>query len=681
MLFSEASKAIKLLLNAFKCLQGQAHQEACDKAHILHRDISIGNIVLWEGNGYLIDWERAKKITDPKAPRAKDRTGTWQFMSIRLLKNLDHHHEIRDDIESFVYVMAYSAICYAKNDMEPSDRMFYLQRFDQNDEAAASSRRHVITSELQFELTTEPFSELLDDLASAVGYLYLRGHLLRKKVKPEDGQSIEDAVAERKSRLLTHTWMANRLKEALADQDWLNSTEKDWVENIVSVPRTTSSDSPAAKRRKNQVEYAGLLSSYWVSDDPDDPDDPLLKQKLDLKPPVEKCMRIYSRPLDAQKSTKTVYLPTVRHLDSVEVALAESFSKSLTPPMPASNIIEQLDSLVALDFPTLAPASNNQFFLVSRLQINQLREAAWVLSPVDTIRIKVTSSLKSHDTLPSDSAALITIRNLKTLYGCISRRRVAVESALWKALDDNPHRTEAKLRALVDQVFEDVFDGKLRYVTLSSFQTLGVGRWLDDEVVNYFVSKWCSESGTTLGLSTFFATKFLFECGTCNPKGGILTEADENSVDNLGLKSWDSVYIPINENRAHWYSARIDFLQKRIDIYDSLRDRCIENRQKPPLLRKNAKLMLILMWLTEVLSRLRGDEVQLQNKLGSGWVHFQPNAHDCGVHMLWHLRHILEFRQIRLGVECSPVHLRFTDNMVGKRLRLAQEIAEDSGLA
>ncbi|KAF5391172.1 hypothetical protein D9757_002992 [Collybiopsis confluens] len=446
------------------------------------------------------------------------------------------------------------------------------------------------------------------------------------------------------------------------------------------------------------------LSSYWVSEDPEDAL-PGSSGNQERKKIHKNCLPVDCPPFGISRSCTS---PILQQISDTANACKQYVPSISLHKLLTLCSIEQLDAIVTLDFPTLAPASNNQFYLALRLQINQLQEAARVLSRAATIQISITSSLKvhrrvDHDTLPSDNAARVAIRNLKTLYGCINRRRLAVESALWKALDDFPQQTEARLRALVDQVLtfftpgstfskmhefsdsEDAFKGKLRYVTLSNFQTLGVGRWIDDEVVNYFVTKWCSESGTTLGLSTFFATKFLFEPGTCNPRGGFVTEADEDLIerwccraaDNLGLKSWDSVYIPINENRAHWYSARIDFLEKRIDIYDSLRDRCLENRQKPPLLRKNAKLMLILMWLTEVLSRLRGDEVQLQNKLGSGW----PNAHDCGVHTLWHLRHILDFCQIRLGAECSPVHLRFTDDMVGKRLRLAQEMVEDSSLA
>lgn len=57
--------------------------------------------------------------------------------------------------------------------------------------------------------------------------------------------------------------------------------------------------------------------------------------------------------------------------------------------------------------------------------------------------------------------------------------------------------------------------------------------------------------------------------------------------------TWDSVFIPINENNAHWYSAYIDFQNKSIQIYDSWGDTCLMNQQKPVLLRKYSGLMLV----------------------------------------------------------------------------------------
>lgn len=61
----------------------------------------------------------------------------------------------------------------------------------------------------------------------------------------------------------------------------------------------------------------------------------------------------------------------------------------------------------------------------------------------------------------------------------------------------------------------------------------------------------------------------------------------------LQLHSWDTVFIPINENHSHWYSASINFCRKRIDIYDSLRERCLSNRKKAVPLRRNTNLMLV----------------------------------------------------------------------------------------
>ncbi|KAF5349882.1 hypothetical protein D9757_009576 [Collybiopsis confluens] len=334
------------------------------------------------------------------------------------------------------------------------------------------------------------------------------------------------------------------------------------------------------------------------------------------------------------------------------------------------------DILIESDFPAVGSIfSTDRFYSDSTFQINQLREAAKTLSPAATLRSKIILHLKHHHALSSDNLALVVLGNLKTLHET--------------ELDDHPEQTAVKLKALVNQAsFNPAkFDGKLKFVKHHDFRTLGPGRWLNDEVVNYFVDKWCTESGTTLGLNSFFAPQCLFDEFNGNPKSGVLTVADEVRVIKQGLKDWDSVFIPINEMHTHWYSARIDFHQKRIDIYDSLRERCISNRKKPPLLRRNANLMLVLLWLTEVLSRLRGQEVDLKNDVGSGWVfdphfmvHFQPNSYDCGVHLLWHLQHLLEFRQIKLADDCQPSHLRFMDDMVGKRLRMAQEMLDDAGL-
>lgn len=56
-------------MNNFYC---QAHQQAY-AIGILHRDLSVGNIIIVNGRGYLIDWDFAKSIS-VEWPRRLTRT-------------------------------------------------------------------------------------------------------------------------------------------------------------------------------------------------------------------------------------------------------------------------------------------------------------------------------------------------------------------------------------------------------------------------------------------------------------------------------------------------------------------------------------------------------------------------------------------------------------------------------
>ncbi|KAH7906620.1 hypothetical protein BJ138DRAFT_1093898 [Hygrophoropsis aurantiaca] len=89
-----------------------AHSDAFVLCRILHRDVSAGNILIGrDGGGLLNDWDMSKDI-DSRDARQHDRTGTWLYMSARLLKNPMKPHEIQDDMESFVHVLIYIALVY-----------------------------------------------------------------------------------------------------------------------------------------------------------------------------------------------------------------------------------------------------------------------------------------------------------------------------------------------------------------------------------------------------------------------------------------------------------------------------------------------------------------------------------------------------------------------------------------
>ncbi|KAG2124293.1 hypothetical protein BD769DRAFT_1307493, partial [Suillus cothurnatus] len=93
------------------------------KCKILHRDLSVGNIVIYRGKGFLIDWDLAKLLIIQDDPYGMfishshsyctdfaDSWGTWQFMSAHLVKNINAVHGVEDDLESSLYVVLWMAL-------------------------------------------------------------------------------------------------------------------------------------------------------------------------------------------------------------------------------------------------------------------------------------------------------------------------------------------------------------------------------------------------------------------------------------------------------------------------------------------------------------------------------------------------------------------------------------------
>ncbi|KAF5346216.1 hypothetical protein D9757_014048 [Collybiopsis confluens] len=351
-----------------------------------------------------------------------------------------------------------------------------------------------------------------------------------------------------------------------------------------------------------------------------------------------------------------------------------------------------LDRHFGIDF---SPFSVEQLFVDYEAQLKQLQHFHRQLFASQEIKNRFISCINRHPLVSEDHRATVILENLRILADCVEAKRSSFEADWWEALDQHPNKTKEMLRAVIiqNQNSPDESWNQLPHITWSDFRNLGVGRWLDDELINYFVKKWSMQERKILGFSTFFAPKVLFKESACiNAKTGTLKRADEIEAmrcikrreKELSIKGWDSVFIPINENSQHWYSAYIDFRLKRIEIYDSLQETHQVNMNKPITERKYTKLMLVLMWFTELLAQRRGEIVQLNNNPHTEWtfdphcqVPFQPNSYDCGVHTLWHLRHVSEFRKVVAKMDNLPPGMRFTDDMVGKRLRLVQEILRD----
>ena len=111
-----------------------AHRVVFKKAHILHRDLSINNVMFAmtpEGKPYgvLIDWDltidvKAKAGVGYVAS-ASHRTGTGPFMAIDLLEfDGDSPHFYRHDLESFFYILIWCACGFLLGGAEVRERKF-----------------------------------------------------------------------------------------------------------------------------------------------------------------------------------------------------------------------------------------------------------------------------------------------------------------------------------------------------------------------------------------------------------------------------------------------------------------------------------------------------------------------------------------------------------------------------
>ncbi|RPD75866.1 hypothetical protein L226DRAFT_461736, partial [Lentinus tigrinus ALCF2SS1-7] len=95
-----------------------AHERAW-KLGILHRDVSVGNILLLDFGedrviGLLADWDLAKtkEQLEDFSPTQIFRSGTWQFMSAQLQQYSDKRHEVSDDLESFIHILDWCTYKY-----------------------------------------------------------------------------------------------------------------------------------------------------------------------------------------------------------------------------------------------------------------------------------------------------------------------------------------------------------------------------------------------------------------------------------------------------------------------------------------------------------------------------------------------------------------------------------------
>ena len=141
-------------------------------AGILHRDVSIGNILLTEkeDDGFLIDLDLAVKTSDDQASGAPSKTGTKNFMAIGALYG--EPHSFMHDLESFFWVLFWICIHCDGLDEKGKVKRRRVPQYEKwnyaDTEALADSKGGLVIEEERFNKATAGFTTTFQSLAPCV---------------------------------------------------------------------------------------------------------------------------------------------------------------------------------------------------------------------------------------------------------------------------------------------------------------------------------------------------------------------------------------------------------------------------------------------------------------------------------------------------------------------------------
>ena len=198
--------------------------------------------------------------------------GTWQFLSIRLLRDTQAYHEVSDDIESFIWILLWASARYSPNTLSPEARANFLQQFDAHELDPGSGKLYLaaIASTLgNPQLKPRQLDDLLMELTEQVRHRY-DGNKRFRTLEMSD-----DDVKKIQERLSTHEWMDSTLLRRLDNEEWRRMKD-----GAIDHPVAQNTDGMAqsTKKRKEaiseyQEERASKRNREGTEDEEQDEDE------------------------------------------------------------------------------------------------------------------------------------------------------------------------------------------------------------------------------------------------------------------------------------------------------------------------------------------------------------------------------------------------------------------------
>ncbi|KAH9903267.1 hypothetical protein C8Q73DRAFT_785869 [Cubamyces lactineus] len=263
--FSDWRELVSVVRDALR-----AHQSAWEDHGILHRDLSVGNILIYEKPavpkpeiiGLLSDWDLAKEkkfVLHPNASQPS-RSGTWQFLSGALTIYRSKPHVLSDDLESVMHILNWLALKHLPNADTANRHLLAGRIMNIYDPPTprylgSSFKWQYVSEGFRFFLhkypSTHPFIFLLDELTAICKTHYERlpvESLIEAAEKDTlesvcvDGIAAADGLPPLKPPLGTHSAILAAFDKALRQRDWPKLVKLD--DQIPDHEPTSSSFTP-----------------------------------------------------------------------------------------------------------------------------------------------------------------------------------------------------------------------------------------------------------------------------------------------------------------------------------------------------------------------------------------------------------------------------------------------------